>query len=187
MFVFIVLAYVQIILLFIVGAALATLSSATDGAINDALADANAMASQYGASSDDLAAASASVKSAKAAVNEFETLINVIIAQAVIAGLLNLATLVFLGRFVCCTDSFSARMSAVWGIRVHIGCVIFNILFMLVAWVAIYGVDFGSVTSLIIGSVVEIALWGWWHQSYVKHMKALDPASQGANVQVVKA
>ena len=149
MFVFIVLAYIQILLLFLVGAALATLSSASDGAINDALNDANEFSKQYGgsgASSSDLAAAQDSLASASKAVNELETLINVIIAQAVIAGLLNLATLVFLGRFVCCTDSFSARMSAVWGIRVHIGCVIFNILFIIIAWVAIYGVDFGDIT-----------------------------------------
>ena len=118
--------------------------------------------------------------------SKLETLFIVIYIQAAVLGLLNIGTLVFLGRYICCADTFEARKSAVMGITLHIVQAIVAVVFFVIVWVAIFGVDFGIIQELILATLVECGMWAYWRKTYQEHCKALAP-SANAGVTIVKA
>ena len=140
LFILTILDYVQILFLFLAGAVIGTISKTVDAVTEGDVEE-----------------------------SDFENLITFIYIQAVVTGILNLATLILLSRYICCTDTFAGRVSALWGIRVRIANGAFNLLYIVLVWVAIIGSPFEFVQDILIGIVAQIGLWAWWHKSYARH------------------
>ena len=179
MFIFIVLDFIKIVITCIVGLALGAVSTVTSNIGSTSISMSGD--GTYNVNTD---VGSVTASNVEDAAKDFETLFTIIYIQAAILGLMNIATMVFLGRYVCCTDTFEARKSAVMGITIHIAQAIVAVIFFVLVWVIIFGVDFGDIMQLVIATVVECLLWAMWRNSYKQHCAALAPAG---GVTVVKA
>jgi hypothetical protein len=112
------------------------------------------------------------------AATDLKTFGVIVIVLACIYAILHLGAIILISRPVCCTDSYAARKGCIMGMNFMIAEQVLTLLSWIIVWVIIFKIDFGDISGLLVGTVVNILLSVWWRHSCVQHSELLNPAKQ---------